>query len=88
VFALAVLAYSRRREFAADERAAAATGDPVALARALWKIRQAAGGGGLRSLLYVQGERDDPGRLLSTHPPVEERIRRLLGEPPARRPSR
>ncbi len=77
---LGVLAYSRRREFAADSRAAAVTGNPVALARALQKIHQAARPRrGLLSLLYVQ---DDPyqerSRLLSTHPPVSDRVERLI----------
>lgn len=81
VFTLAVLAYSRRREFVADARAAGATGKPRALARALWKIRRATESmHGLRSLLYTHSE--DDSRLLSTHPPVEERIRRLTGERP------
>jgi heat shock protein HtpX len=79
---LGVLAYSRRREFTADARAATVTGKPQALARALWKIRRAADRSrGLRSLLYTHtgDERAGPGRWLSTHPPVEERIRRLTG---------
>lgn len=76
---LGVLAYSRRREFAADSRAATVTGNPIALARALRKIHQAARPKrGLLSLLYVQ---DDPNqersRLLSTHPPVSDRVERL-----------
>jgi len=79
---LLLLAYSRRREYAADERAAEVTGKPVALARALSKIDNATSPDwGLRSLLYVQGdEREDDSlrRLLSTHPPIEERIDRLL----------
>ena len=81
VFTLAVLAYSRRREFVADARAAEATGNPRALARALWKTRRATESmRGVRSLLYTHSE--DDYRLLSTHPPVEERIRRLTGEQP------
>jgi heat shock protein HtpX len=80
VFTLAVLAYARRREFVADARAAEATGNPRALARALWKIRRATESMyGLRSLLYTHGESDY--RLLSTHPPLEERVRRLSGGP-------
>ena len=84
VFTLAVLAYSRRREFVADARAAEATGKPRALARALWKLRRATESmRGLRSLLYTHSE--DDYRLLSTHPPVEDRIRRLTGQPERRR---
>jgi len=80
---LLMLAHSRRREYAADERAAKATGKPIALARALSKIHRATDPEwGLRSLLYThsrQDEDDDLGRLLSTHPPVDERIDRLVG---------
>ena len=82
VAALLFLAYSRRREFAADSRAADVTGKPVALARALSKIDRATDPDrGLRSLLYVQGdEREDDGlkRLRSTHPPVDDRVEELL----------
>lgn len=82
VLTLAFLAHSRRREYRADERAAEVTGNPVALARALSKIHRATNPGwGLRSLLYIHGdERESDGlkRWLSTHPPVEERIERLL----------
>ena len=77
---LAFLAHSRRREFAADARAAAVTGRPLALARALRKIDRASRSPwGVRSPLYVQGEEEGPiTELLSTHPPVDERIERLL----------
>jgi heat shock protein HtpX len=77
---LFVRAHSRRREFAADDRAAEVTGKPVALARALRKIQRASEPGwGLLSTLYVHG--DDDGlltRLLSTHPPMDDRIERLV----------
>jgi heat shock protein HtpX len=80
---LALLAHARRREFAADRRAAEVTGRPAALARALSKIHRAANPEwGIRSLLYVTGERrrsEGMGRVLSTHPPIEERIERLVG---------
>jgi heat shock protein HtpX len=83
VLTLPLLALSRRREFAADARAAEIT-DPLALARALRKIERASQPGwGLLSLLYTRGdERDDDAGglsgLLSTHPDTDERVRRLL----------
>jgi heat shock protein HtpX len=81
------LAISRSREYEADATGAAATGNPYALARALQKLdsysrripMQASpttahlfivapllGGGGF-------------GQLFSTHPPIPDRIRRLIG---------
>jgi heat shock protein HtpX len=77
---LALRAHSRRREYAADDRAVEATGDPVALARALVKIQRAATPGwGIRSPLYVHGDEDGIlSRLLATHPPMAERIERLV----------
>lgn len=81
LFALtaALRAYSRRRELAADERAASVTGRPLALAGALAKIQRAADRQrGPLSSLFVQG--DEEGlltRLLATHPPMDERIARL-----------
>jgi len=76
---LGLLALSRRREFAADDRAATVTGDPLALARALRKIERATDPHRwLRSQLYVRGEEDDVLlRLLSTHPATDERVERL-----------
>lgn len=72
------LAYSRRQEFAADRRAAALTGNPAALARALGKIHRATTPRrGLFSVLYTHDERETRD-LFSTHPPVEERVERLL----------
>lgn len=82
LFALTVAlrAHSRRREYRADDRAVEATGDPIALARALVKIQRAATPGwGLLSPLYVHG--DEEGlltRLLATHPPLDERVERLV----------
>lgn len=75
-----IRAHSRRREYAADDRAVAVTGKPLALARALYKIDQATGRErGLLSTLYVQGDEDGLWtRLLSTHPPMDDRIERLL----------
>jgi heat shock protein HtpX len=74
-----VLAYARRREYAADRRAATVTGDPLALARGLARIERAAERGwGLQSLLTISGNEDrDPPTWLSTHPDITERIERL-----------
>jgi heat shock protein HtpX len=81
VLTLSVRAFSRRREFAADDRAARVTGRPAALANALQKVERASEGpAGLLSQLYISGEDDtDEGlqRLLSTHPPMSERVARL-----------
>jgi heat shock protein HtpX len=71
-------AHSRRRERAADDRAVEVTGRPLALARALAKIDHA-GRSQFRVLLRPgNAPADHPlGRLLSTHPPVTARVRRL-----------
>ncbi len=82
LFAVTLLlrVHSRRREYAADDRAAEATDNPMALARALVKIQRASTPGwGPLAPLYVYG--DEEGlltRLFATHPPVDERIRRLI----------
>lgn len=81
LFAFVLLARSRRREFAADARAVEITGDPLALARAIEKIDEAA-----RANLYLRNLLRDPdapattsalGRLLATHPSVDARVERL-----------
>lgn len=77
-FTLALRAHSRRREIAADDRAAAVTGDPEALAAALRKIDRATAPSGPFSSLYIHGDEEGTlTRLLATHPPMEARIERL-----------
>lgn len=81
VLTLLLLAYSRRREYVADDRAVAVTGNPRALARALAKIHRAASPDwGLQSLLTIHGDESETDwrRLVSTHPPIRERIERLV----------
>ena len=77
---LLIRAHSRRREYAADDRAVELTGKPLALARGLRKIERATEPEqGLLSTLYVQGDQDGVlSRLLSTHPSMDDRIARLL----------
>jgi len=80
------LGISRSREFHADETAARLTGDPMALASALRKLQrhgesmtpehapQPASAG-----LYIVNPFSGRGMLrwFSTHPPIEDRVRRL-----------
>lgn len=80
IFGLLFLAHSRRQEFAADRRAAEVSGHPIPLARALVKIdRVTRRRQGLRSILYTheqhQAERPN---WLSTHPPIDDRVDRLV----------
>ncbi|ELZ35028.1 zn-dependent protease with chaperone function [Halogeometricum pallidum JCM 14848] len=76
-------AHSRRREYAADARAAAVTGRPLALARALEKIERAATPEfGILSPLWIRGEVESGEEhalrdLFSTHPRTEDRVERL-----------
>jgi heat shock protein HtpX len=86
--ALLQMAISRTREFAADKSGAEYTHDPESLANALAKLHQGvqtrpmeqkAGAQATSSLYIVHPFRGQGGlsNLFSTHPPVEERIRRL-----------
>lgn len=83
---LVQMGISRAREFVADETGARLTGDPLALASALGKLQlgaQALPGQAhpaTASLFIVNpfgGLVRGLASLLSTHPPAEERIRRL-----------
>jgi heat shock protein HtpX len=77
VLTAVVQAYSRHREYAADDRAARLTG-PLALASALEKIDRATTPGGLLSTLVVHGDEEGPVTdLLASHPPMDDRIERL-----------
>lgn len=75
---------SRSREFMADETGARISGDPEALARALQKLerdhahRVPSGEPATASLFIVNPlSGADMGRWFSTHPPTEDRVRRL-----------
>ncbi len=78
--ALLQLALSRTREYDADAQAAYLTGDPEGLARSLQKMERFQG----RVLEQILA----PGRgvphpsILRTHPPTDERVRRLLSLQP------
>ncbi|WP_410767272.1 M48 family metallopeptidase [Haloferax sp. DFSO60] len=81
-FGLTVLvrSQSRKREFAADARAAEVTDNPLALASALQKLERASRPEWGFSPLWVYGEVEAEDRissLLSTHPSTEERVTRL-----------
>ncbi len=79
------LAISRAREFMADEGGAKISGKPLALASALGKLEQAAhvlpmenASPSTAHLFIVNPLRGNAFmKLFSTHPPIEERIRRL-----------
>lgn len=78
------LALSRTREYEADLDAAGLTGDPEGLASALVKLERDPVR--LWQSLFLPGQGQAEPSLLRTHPPTEERVRRLLDlqqrEPP------
>lgn len=76
IMALLQLALSRAREFDADLDAAGLTGDPSGLAAALEKLERYQGR--FWEEIFLPGRRIPEPSLLRTHPPTEERIRRLL----------
>lgn len=76
IVGLLQLALSRSREFDADLDAAALTGDPRGLASALAKLERYQGR--YWEEILLPGRRMPVPSLLRTHPPTEERIRRLL----------
>ncbi|MBI5949859.1 MAG: zinc metalloprotease HtpX [Chloroflexi bacterium] len=83
------LGISRQREYAADKTGADVTGDPEALASALEKLHRGVAQRPMQSTpaqesvsaLYIVHPFAGGGmtNLFSTHPPLEERIRRLRG---------
>jgi heat shock protein HtpX len=76
ISALAQLALSRSREYEADRSASELSGDPEGLASALQKLEYYQGS--LWERLMLPGQRIPDPSLLRTHPPTEERVRRLL----------
>jgi len=70
------LALSRNREYNADLEAARLLGRPEPLARALAKMERFQGR--ILEQFFGPGQRLPDPSLLRTHPPTEERIRRLL----------
>jgi len=83
---LVQMAISRSREFGADATGAAISGDPLSLANALRKLHQSAEripmeANPATAHMFIVNPLTGGGlmTLFSTHPPVEERIRRLEG---------
>jgi heat shock protein HtpX len=81
---LVQLAVSRSREYGADESGAHLCGHPEALASALAKISRVSEGQPLRTAtsgtahMFITNPFGSFRSLLSTHPPIEQRIERLM----------
>ncbi|OOY02657.1 zinc metalloprotease HtpX [Thioclava sp. F28-4] len=75
IMALLQLALSRTREYEADLGGARLSGDPEGLASALLKLERNAGR--FWEEMFLPGRRIPEPSLLRTHPPTEERVRRL-----------
>lgn len=75
LMALLQLALSRTREFDADRAGAELCGDPEALASALLKLERHTGR--FWEEMFLPGRRIPEPSLLRTHPPTQERVRRL-----------
>ncbi len=83
--AIIQMAISRSREFVADRDGAEIAGNPRALANALARLQQGAeripmnaGSEATAHMFIVNPFFGGMGKLFSTHPPMEERIERLL----------
>ena len=72
------LALSRAREFNADLGAVGLTGDAKGLASALAKLERITSGGGGFPWIFAGKKRQTVPAMLRTHPPTDERIRRIL----------
>ena len=84
------LAVSRQREYSADATGAQISGNPESLASALLRLEE-----GARAMPMAVNQATEPlyivkpfsgggfGALFSTHPPIEERVRRLRQMRPA-----
>ena len=84
------LSISRQREFAADAGGAELTGNPESLASALLRLEEGAKAAPMQvnqaaEPLYIVKPFSGGGfaNLFSTHPPIEERVRRLRQMRPA-----
>ncbi|MGI0047482.1 MAG: M48 family metalloprotease [Nitrosotalea sp.] len=85
---LVIRAISRYREFAADRGGALLTGQPMNLSRALMKINGRVKVAPKQGLQKMEGMNaffivpaisgESIARFFSTHPPLEERIKRLM----------